>query len=130
MNKKNFFIIFFLIIFLLNFNKPIFSQSNMQENKIQKNRFTTIKYDDNLFLLDSATGRIWIMLFDEKQKEHWFKELIVFDNESSIPYLRVIKNAKKRISENQKLKEQKTSKKRKWIEEIMGEKSKKKEKEN
>ncbi len=122
MNKRgNAFFIFMIILFLLLSSLPLKS-GNVDFN----GRYTLVSHKGEVLLLDTWTGRVWMMVYDKSKKENWFKELIVFDNENSIPFLRIMTNVKKRIVENKKLKKQKTEKKKKWIEEIMSSDEKKK----
>ncbi len=89
-------------------------------------RYKLVPHKGEILLLDTWSGRVWMMVYDKSKKENWFKELVVFDNENSIPYLRIMSDVKKRIIENKKLKKKKSEKKKKWIEEIMGGGEKKK----
>jgi len=108
-------LVFFLFSFFFMSAMPLKSA-----NLIPSNRYKLVPHKGDILLLDTWSGRVWMMVYDKKKKENWFKELIVFDNENSIPYLRIMSDVKKRIMENKNLKKKKTEKKKKWIEEIMG----------
>jgi hypothetical protein len=121
MNKKTIFLLLFLFL-LLNITIKTYSATTVS---IQ-DRYKLISHKGEMFLLDTWSGRVWTMVYDKAKKENWFKELVVFDNENSIPFLRIMSDVKKRIIENNKLKKKKTNKKKKWLEEITGSSSKKK----
>ena len=108
-------LVFFLFSFFFMSAMPLKSA-----NLIPSGRYKLVPHKGDILLLDTWSGRVWMMVYDKKKKENWFKELIVFDNENSIPYLRIMSDVKKRIMENKNLKKKKTEKKKKWIEEIMG----------
>ncbi len=119
MKKKN---ILFIIILFFGITFQAYSSTSVSV----QDRYKLITHKGDFFLLDSWSGRVWIMVYDKAKKENWFKELVVFDNENSIPFLRIMSNVKKRIMENNRLKNKKKQKKRKWIEEITGSSNKKK----
>ncbi len=122
MTKKKKYLIVFMVIFVFIFSTLHLSAANVDFT----GRYTIVSHKGEVLLLDTWSGRVWMLVYDKSKKENWFKELVVFDNENSIPFLRIMSNVKKRIIENRRLKKKKEEKKKKWIEEIMsgGEKKK------
>ncbi len=120
--KKRVIVLLLFLFLLVNVAVKTYSSTTVS---IQ-DRYKLISHKGDMFLLDTWSGRVWTMVYDKTKKENWFKELVVFDNENSIPFLRIVSNVKKRIMENKKLKKNKNRKKKKWLEEITGLTSKKK----
>ena len=93
MNKRYlFFVLFFIFSFVFIPAMPL-----KGANVDFTGRYTLMSHKGEVLLLDTWSGRVWMLVYDKTKKENWFKELVVFDNENSIPYLRIMSDVKKRI---------------------------------
>ena len=81
MNRRNLMILLFFIFSFILIPAILLSSANTPKIDFT-GRYELVPHKGEILLLDTWSGRVWMMVYDKKKKENWFKELVVFDNET------------------------------------------------